>query len=573
MRAPPLDVVLSWPPPDYDAPFKNAPAGISISVFLMVIVTAILGIRIYTRKYITRGFGPDDILIIFAYIPCLGFSISGMIAQVYYGWGKDLWNVRPAIYKSALQSAFGAYTLFGTATTLIKLSMLAMTYRLACTASKTFKRIVVGCMILVGANGICFLLVTWLQCRPLHLYWTISHEKQNCIDEPAHLLAAGTINTVTDLLVVILPLVIFIKLQGPNSMLSRRQVFIVNILFAAGFFATIAGAVRTYVTWRMTSAPDFNITHWFWLTWLSSMIEIYVGIIAASVPATKPFMAQYVPMLLGATKFTNSPTCVSRTDRYALPASLSHTKNGYVRDDSYDLPFYESISTVTLPAQQVATTSSFNTTEEETTLQSTIELLQLEIMSFPIIHINGYPGTGKLTIARKLVDLLLPYNGKLVHNHLLIDPVGAILPRSSPDYQHVRRALRSVIFVVTSDTANASESVFVFTDFQSDDNIGRSVIAEYRDMVARRRCIFVPITVTCSKDENLRRLSSSERIVHGKLADTEMVTHLRDHSLIHQWSKDDPLHMELDITELKTNESARVIFEHVLRVCKELDRS
>ncbi|KAH6966704.1 integral membrane protein [Fusarium venenatum] len=346
MRAPPLDVVLSWPPPDYDAPFKNAPAGISISVFLMVIVTAILGIRIYTRKYITRGFGPDDILIIFAYIPCLGFSISGMIAQVYYGWGKDLWNVRPAIYKSALQSAFGAYTLFGTATTLIKLSMLAMTYRLACTASKTFKRIVVGCMILVGANGICFLLVTWLQCRPLHLYWTISHEKQNCIDEPAHLLAAGTINTVTDLLVVILPLVIFIKLQGPNSMLSRRQVFIVNILFAAGFFATIAGAVRTYVTWRMTSAPDFNITHWFWLTWLSSMIEIYVGIIAASVPATKPFMAQYVPMLLGATKFTNSPTCVSRTDRYALPASLSHTKNGYVRDDSYDLPFYESISTV-----------------------------------------------------------------------------------------------------------------------------------------------------------------------------------------------------------------------------------
>lgn len=151
----------------------------------------------------------------------------------------------------------------------------------------------------------------------------------------------------TDLLVVVLPLVIFIRLQGPNSKLSKRQIVIVNILFAAGFFATIAGAIRTYVTWRMTSADDFNITYWFWLTWLSSMIEIYVGIIAASVPATKPFMARYVPALLGASRSTDNPSRGSRTDRYALPgANRSRTKNGYVRDDSYDLPFYESASTV-----------------------------------------------------------------------------------------------------------------------------------------------------------------------------------------------------------------------------------
>ncbi|WXC66746.1 hypothetical protein SNK03_012526 [Fusarium graminearum] len=347
MKAPPLDVIQTWPRPQFDAPFTNAPVGTAVSIFLMVVVTIILGIRIYTRKYITRGFGPDDILIIFAYIPCLGFSINGLIAQKHYGWGKDLWNVHPTVYNSALQSAFAAYNLFGAATTLIKLSMLALTYRLACTASKTFQRIIIGCMILVGANGVCFLLVTWLQCRPLHLYWTISYEEQNCIDEAAHLLAAGTINTVTDLLVVVLPLVIFIRLQGPNSKLSKRQIVIVNILFAAGFFATIAGAIRTYVTWRMTSADDFNITYWFWLTWLSSMIEIYVGIIAASVPATKPFMARYVPALLGASRSTDNPSRGSRTDRYALPgANCSRTKNGYVRDDSYDLPFYESASTV-----------------------------------------------------------------------------------------------------------------------------------------------------------------------------------------------------------------------------------
>lgn len=192
-------------------------------------------------------------------------------------------------------------------------------------------------------------------------------------------------------------------------------------------------------------------------------------------------------------------------------------------------------------------------------------------MARPIIHINGYPGTGKLTIAQKLVELLSSYNGRLVHNHLLIDPVGAILPRSSPDYQPLRRALRSVIFDALAASHDTKESIYVFTDFQSNDDIGRGVIAEYRDMAAHRGCSFVPITVTCGEDENLRRLASSERIRHGKLTDAKLVARLRDTAVIYQWSKDDPLHMELDITELEVDAAAHTIFEHVFRVCEELD--
>ncbi|RGP79773.1 aaa atpase family [Fusarium longipes] len=191
-------------------------------------------------------------------------------------------------------------------------------------------------------------------------------------------------------------------------------------------------------------------------------------------------------------------------------------------------------------------------------------------MALPIIHINGFPGVGKLTIARKLVDLLSPYNGKLVHNHLLIDPVGAILPRSSPDYQTARRAVRSVIFDALAVSHDTADSVFIFTDFQSNNEIGRGVIAEYCNMTERRGCTFVPVTVTCNKEENLRRLASTERTVHGKLTDATLVAHLRENAVVYQWSKDDPYHMELDITELNVDEAAHAIFEHVLAVCKEL---
>ncbi|KAI8721627.1 hypothetical protein NCS52_00304600 [Fusarium sp. LHS14.1] len=190
-------------------------------------------------------------------------------------------------------------------------------------------------------------------------------------------------------------------------------------------------------------------------------------------------------------------------------------------------------------------------------------------MSLPIVHINGFPGIGKLTIARKLVTLLAPYNGKLVHNHLLIDPAGAVLPRSSSDYQPLRRAIRDAIFNTLAVSRDTFDSVFVFTDFQSDDDVGRAVMAEYRAMAARRGCTFVPVTLTCGKEENLRRLTSSERALRGKLTDAELVSHIRDNAVVHQSLKD-PFQVELDLTELDADAAARMILEHVLKVCVKL---
>lgn len=190
-------------------------------------------------------------------------------------------------------------------------------------------------------------------------------------------------------------------------------------------------------------------------------------------------------------------------------------------------------------------------------------------MPLPIIHINGFPGIGKLTIARKLVALLAPHNGKLIHNHLLIDPAGAVLPRSSADYQPLRRAIRDAVFNTLAVSPDAFDSVYVFTDFQSDDDVGRAVMAEYRAMAARRGCTFVPVTVTCGREENLRRLASSKRALHGKLTSAEVVSGIRANTVIHQ-SRRDLFGMELDLTDLDADVAARKIYEHVLEVCEEL---
>lgn len=192
--------------------------------------------------------------------------------------------------------------------------------------------------------------------------------------------------------------------------------------------------------------------------------------------------------------------------------------------------------------------------------------IQLSAMPLPIIHINGFPGIGKLTIARILVDLLKQFNAKLVHNHLLIDPASAVLPRSSSDYQPLRRAIRAAVFDTLAQSADTFDSVYIFTDFQSSDEVGSAVMAEYVGMAARRKCHLVPVILSCSKEENLKRLGTTERSMHGKLTDDEVVSGIRTRQEVHRWP-DSPLQMELDITELDADMAARLIYEHVVRLC------
>lgn len=65
----------------------------------------------------------------------------------------------------------------------------------------------------------------------------------------------------------------------------------------------------------------------------------------------------------------------------------------------------------------------------------------------PIIYINGYPGVGKLTIAKAL-EKLMP-EAKVIDHHMLINPVDAVLSRSDRGYQELRRLptlIRKAIF-------------------------------------------------------------------------------------------------------------------------------
>ncbi|KAL9947859.1 hypothetical protein D7B24_008352 [Verticillium nonalfalfae] len=332
MKTPPLDIIASWPVPNYVNPETRGPAAAIVAITLLIVVTFLVAIRVYTRKVITKGFGWDDILILFAYVATAAFTAIGLVASAHYGWGTHVWDVRPRLFPGSLKLALSSFVMFDLATSFTKLSMLALIYRLACQTSKTVRFIVIVSMVLISASGLSFLLVSLLQCRPLYHYWRLSLEPVNCtVDEATHLLAGGIINTSTNLLVVILPLAIVRRLRQEGK-LCPRQVTIVSILFAAGFVACAASAARVYFTHLMTSSRDRDLSWHAWLTWLMSSIELLVGIMAASVPATKPFFARYLPQLI-------STASASRARSVGKASIKSHR-------EEKDRPKRDSLSTI-----------------------------------------------------------------------------------------------------------------------------------------------------------------------------------------------------------------------------------
>ena len=81
---------------------------------------------------------------------------------------------------------------------------------------------------------------------PIESYWIFPPVgPRQCLHEGKVMLGGGVINTFSDLLVTVLPIPIVMRLQMP---LAQR--IGVCVLLSLGIVVTIAGAIRTYWTWR-----------------------------------------------------------------------------------------------------------------------------------------------------------------------------------------------------------------------------------------------------------------------------------------------------------------------------------
>lgn len=88
MQLPPVDILLSWPTPNYDNPVTRGPALVIVnSIFISLAVITVVA-RIYTRIVIKRWFGIDDVFILLALLFTLGLTAVVILANQRFGWNR-----------------------------------------------------------------------------------------------------------------------------------------------------------------------------------------------------------------------------------------------------------------------------------------------------------------------------------------------------------------------------------------------------------------------------------------------------------------------------------------------------
>ncbi|MGK9236324.1 ATP-binding protein [Inquilinus limosus] len=173
-----------------------------------------------------------------------------------------------------------------------------------------------------------------------------------------------------------------------------------------------------------------------------------------------------------------------------------------------------------------------------------------------IVHLNGWPGVGKLTVARLLAQRL---RARLVDNHLLHDVAirctGIDDPARWPLYEVVRAAAYDVLA-----RRPPSES-FVMTNALCVGSARER--AAWGDVVALaevRRVPLVPIVLEASEAALRARLRSAERRGRKLVDRKALAAMIRTDRLL---KPDVPERLDLDTTDLPAADAAAAIDAHL----------
>ncbi|KAK1535276.1 hypothetical protein CPAR01_08818 [Colletotrichum paranaense] len=191
------------------------------------------------------------------------------------------------------------------------------------------------------------------------------------------------------------------------------------------------------------------------------------------------------------------------------------------------------------------------------------------------IYINGYPGVGKFTIASAL-SKLIP-RSRVFHNHLVIDPVAAMLDRDDAEaYNDLRTTFRRHALDTIATHPALADKTFIFTDARESGPLGSEAAQNYKAAAEKRGVPFISVVLHCDVDENVRRLGGrrcakdGERASNTKLTDDEILRKIREKETIFQFG--DENEMCLDVTSLEPDHSAFLILQHVNAVHHRLDK-
>ncbi|KAJ1714383.1 hypothetical protein F9C07_2231600 [Aspergillus flavus] len=141
----------------------------------------------------------------------------------------------------------------------------------------SWERITLGTYVFIfAATYVTVQIVTFTECDPFDHYWIVLPDPGLCSQAQLQLIVLGVLNIVTDLMLIVLPVPLLVKVKRP--LLEKLQL---AALFAVGFFIVVITVIRLPQNAQHSTA-QVNRTTW-------ASVELFAAAIVANAPVLYGF--------------------------------------------------------------------------------------------------------------------------------------------------------------------------------------------------------------------------------------------------------------------------------------------
>lgn len=182
----------------------------------------------------------------------------------------------------------------------------------------------------------------------------------------------------------------------------------------------------------------------------------------------------------------------------------------------------------------------------------------------------GFPGTGKLTIARALSALVRDQGQevRVVDNHFINNPIFGLIeqdgvtPLPPEVWERVGEVREAVLRTIESLSPRSWS--FIFTSDLVDRPEDRAWFDRLLQLSSRRQSVFAPVRLLCDLEELSRRVVSPERRVLMKSISVEELT--ARYPVEEVLDAGHPNTLTLDVTEAPPEIAAQRILDHAQKL-------
>ncbi|KAH7065798.1 hypothetical protein BKA63DRAFT_608342 [Paraphoma chrysanthemicola] len=260
---------------------SRQPMFLGITGTLILLSTIAVSLRLYCRIRYIGLVGVDDHFMLIALLIAIALVIMNGI-HVSWGTGQHGADLDMAIILVPTLKHWYAYQLvYPLALFSVKASILALYHRIF--PQKQFRWMIYFVAGFVTIYTVVVFFVNAFECRTYpSRAWSPSFPA-GCNNLPALYFSTASINILTDVAILVMPLRAFQQLH-----MQRRKKFALMGIFMIGGVAVLASIIRLYALWVYTTTKDVAYDAIFIL--LLSQIEVNIAIISASAPALRPLI-------------------------------------------------------------------------------------------------------------------------------------------------------------------------------------------------------------------------------------------------------------------------------------------